>query len=524
MQLENNKWDEFLRHEVEKTQFEFQETYWQHMEKLLDEEDQKKKRGGLGWWVLGSVVLLLISAGIWLSRTNHSHPSITNTLVKKDSHQYLQKSEQENETDSMISSHHAPVNSSIVEKSNKNAKAKKKNSSPKTNMQRSYVTEEKIVEPTGSGEYDEEQSVAVNYEDVNKYMKKEDVNPSEKNVSIRNRKTLKPVSELSSVEATKILAESNAISKNESSNSTFTSPNFVPIDTQTFHVKSSIPSELLQTYYHARYVKGLENYQPERIDSITIIHFKPNEQKTISQHDAADNLVKQSETPFSLSISDKEKLSFYFIVAANLNKGLRGNISNPQQWGLSPMVGIGFQKAIRKRITLSSHVGFTYFNGLNLQKTITRYSYSFGIDSSEFNIIYQKLLQVQLPISIRYQLRKQHSILASLGLSYSFNTESLVKENESSPLKREYGYLDGFKRLDFFTQIGYQYAINKWLSLQLLYQKGLLNITDIDFFNSTSSPHSATTFSAEPKRTLQTINTQTRLSIGLKYSFKRNGH
>jgi hypothetical protein len=83
------------------------------------------------------------------------------------------------------------------------------------------------------------------------------------------------------------------------------------------------------------------------------------------------------------------------------------------------------------------------------------------------------------------------------------NTSSKVVDNGKPSTQT--GYKDGINPFDIFTQLGYQYRLNKQFSLLAMWQQGLTNATQQQYFN------------------ISTHNKQTRLSIGLKYYFKRNG-
>jgi hypothetical protein len=115
------------------------------------------------------------------------------------------------------------------------------------------------------------------------------------------------------------------------------------------------------------------------------------------------------------------------------------------------------------------------------------------------------LLQFYLPVSVRYQLTQQHSILASLGMAYATDVSSLVKEHQSANSYQSFGYSSALNMMDVFAQLGYQYQVNPKLSATVLLQQGFMDISKNSFFNNT------------------TQHSQSKMSLGLKYNFKRNG-
>nr|HPI55528.1 hypothetical protein [Chitinophagaceae bacterium] len=170
----------------------------------------------------------------------------------------------------------------------------------------------------------------------------------------------------------------------------------------------------------------------------------------------------------------------------------------------SPYVGAGVSKAISSKITLASHVGFTYFNGLNTEKKVTNYVYSFGYDSTEFSVQHKKLFEMYLPISLYYQVVRNHYLMASIGGSYAMDVSSSVKNNSQVKAVNQNGYRTGFNAFDVFAGLGYSVQIFRNMMVQLGVQYGFLDRTKNAYFNSTQH------------------NSQTRFSLGIKYSFSRN--
>jgi hypothetical protein len=109
--------------------------------------------------------------------------------------------------------------------------------------------------------------------------------------------------------------------------------------------------------------------------------------------------------------------------------------------------------------------------------------------------------------------------MASLGVSYSFDVSSKVTQTmmsnnagynggttkaASSTTTTQSGYRTGFNQFDVFAQVGYSYRFADRFMLQCMVQQGFFDMTKNTYFSNAVS------------------NTQTRVSLGLKYNFKRN--
>jgi hypothetical protein len=102
------------------------------------------------------------------------------------------------------------------------------------------------------------------------------------------------------------------------------------------------------------------------------------------------------------------------------------------------------------------------------------------------------------------QVMKNQFLMASIGASYSLDVSSSVKDNQTANAITKNGYSTGFNPFDFFLGAGYGYQLSKKMMIQLNFQQGFMDMTKNTYFNNANK------------------NTQTRISIGLKYSFSRN--
>lgn len=253
-----------------------------------------------------------------------------------------------------------------------------------------------------------------------------------------------------------------------------------------------------------RYVAGLANYIPERIDQVTVLTYKPTPVE--SNTDTKVNKQKQQE-PTPNTTENKSFIprpfNWFLSAGAFFNKGFIGNVTSPIQWGLSPYVGLGLSKPFSDRLTLATQVGFTYFNGLNVSEKSSIVQYSFGVDSNNTIVTHKRLLQTYLPISLYYQIQKNNYLFGLIGASYAFDVSSEVENTKNSSNKTQNGYRSGFNQFDFFAGGGYAYRLSNQFMLQTSFQQGFIDMTKNQYFKNTN-------------------NMQTRIQIGIKYFLKRN--
>ncbi len=284
-----------------------------------------------------------------------------------------------------------------------------------------------------------------------------------------------------------------------------------PIDTVQYVRRQPVD----QSIYNPRYIGSLADYIPERLDSVTVITYQPVPEVKLM---GAKGIDAQEETE-AAKAKVRRPFELFLLAGLNMNKGFKGNVSDPVSWAFSPYLAVGADKAVSSKITLSSHVGFTYFNGLNSEINVNSYQYTFGLDSSTFAVAHKKLLQFYLPFSVYYELVKNHFVMASLGVSYSFDVSSEVTQTSmsnnagyaggntkaaTSKTNTTSGYRTGFNPFDVYAQVGYSYRFAERFMLQAMVQQGFFDMTKNAYFSNSVR------------------NTQTRISLGLKYTFKRN--
>ncbi len=555
MKQNNQSLDDFLRHNVEEADFSMKEDYWQKMSVLLDEEEKKKKR--FFFWRGLSVLALLIVAGAGaylfpkLSHKESAAASQHQTLpqtqqtvlpsVKQDQPDIKQDPQPETDqtTDEPTTTSSTTKTNQTSSSNNQTSTTQEKSSALLTDNEsnehkrtsKKEISNEKTVTPSTSkpvtsaraahGIERKERKLARREQRKNDESVTNDATAKEAPSSSNANTNLTVVTPKKAFTKKKVVNE-NKIAKTDSKpavtekksdpvpqspvNVPVKGKNMKPVDTVQYVKRQPVD----QSMYNPRYIGCLANYIPERLDSVTVITYQPvPEVKQAEQKPVETPKEKFKKPPFELVL----------LAGLNMNKGFKGNVSAPLSWGFSPYLGAGIDKQMTPKLTMSSHVGFTYFNGLNSQVKVNSYQYTFGLDSSAFSVAHKKLLQFYLPFSVYYQLFNNHFVMASLGMSYSFDVSSKVTTTTSSSnagapapstksvttsSSTQTGYRTGFNQFDVFAQFGYGYRVANRIMIQAAVQQGFFDMTKNSYFSNSVT------------------NTQTRFSLGLKYNFKRN--
>ncbi len=561
---EYNPLDEYLQEKVENAPMLFREEYWDKMSGLLDEEDKNKKKPFLWRGLSILAVLLTLGLGAYVFPKLKKAPQQESVTPKTEStdqqtlpsvNQDIPESQQNVSASNNTSSSNTPTNNqpevsksqdqaqqsllgtstSIQEniKNQANTFASKNESSVKNkvsstnttsnpeNQKTSQLANRANINTTSTNQTSAttKQSNVASHQTVSnsKASTKDNLASLPKNGNSPKRKNEKnkqhvvPTSTSTdnaesnqSTANTKNLREANQSMEGQSLASqtakvvNIHGKSMIQMDSANFTHKTSL--DVKQT--NPRYVAGLGLYTPEVLDSI-VLTYKPAEttDQAAEVQSVQNNSIEQVKEK---GLFTPKPISFFIGAGLNMNKGFKGNVESPISWGFAPFVSAGFEKAISSKITMASQVGFTYFNGLNTMKKVTNYNYSFGFDSTQLSVVHKKLFQIYLPVSLYYQVMNNHFLMASIGASYSLDVSSSVKDNQTANATNKNGYSTGFNPFDFFVGAGYGYQLTNRIMIQLNIQQGFMDMTKNTYFNNTNK------------------NTQTRLSVGLKYSFSRN--
>lgn len=530
MNMNQNKLDDFLRQEVESSDFKMQEQDWLKMSAILDERDSKKRPGFWRWFSFSGIIILL-GLGTYLlsmqkddkklnAQGKQQYSSGENSNSTNQNMAASKKLEEINDDSKLEDNRQTSTKSSEVKTdenktSNTDKTISNSSSSTKNNTNDLSNTNQSTKAGTVNDLSKHEETIAQNKQNASINSKAE----STSSVVTKSKKSKKQ----SIIKKTTFISTSTENPGDESSNKTIPGDEAVlqskksneniqnrkAIDTNRYTVVRKQDGSI----YNPRYVKGLENYEAVRLDSVTVIRYEAEKPITQTSSLPISQKAKQDDKAF-----EKRAFELYFLGGMYMNKAFKGNISNPVDWAFSPYVGVGIEKQFTRRLTMASHIGFTYFNGLNSQLSVTNYQYGFGLDSSTTTVTHKKLFQFYLPLNLYYQFMKNHSLLLGLGICYQPEVYSKVSttvmtnnvgfagnntKQVNTSSSNEYGYRGGFTNFDAFVQFGYSYNLFKNLMLQAAYQQGFIDNTKNSYFKNSMN------------------HTQSRLSIGLKYNFKR---
>lgn len=553
---EHNPMDELLRRYVEEAPVPFKDEYWEKMSAVLDEEDKGSKKPFLWRGLSILAIVLTLGLGAYVipklnsskntHETQHAVKPIQGSLasVQQDVNDTATPSNSDQETAANtfadVNPETSPAQTSSVNTSNDESEngTHTKPSSAATFSQTSEPSateinkEKKLPPETVQTSSSKKASSGVSNPSLVAEKKVKHTTPTRQSSATKAADEFNPQDATAQGSASmpnekkrlkrgasqRTIAKQDATSKEQSTVKEKETPTLSPATTSVEQpmvnvhgkpmkrVDSSVTVRRDETSYNPRYMASLSNYIPERLDSITILRYQPMNSATAdavsakSAEGSTNTVVKENPS----SSFGPKPLEFFLMAGVNMNKGFAGNVDAPIKWGFSPYVGAGLSKSISSKITLASHVGFTYFNGLNTEKKVTNYVYSFGYDSTQFSVQHKKMFEMYLPVSLYYQVIRNHYLMASIGGSYAMDVSSSVKANSQAKATNQNGYRSGFNAVDIFAGLGYSVQVFRNLMLQFGFQYGFLDRTKNDYFNS-NQHHS-----------------QTRFSLGIKYSFSRN--
>ena len=557
MKQNNHLFDDFLKGQVEEAEVTFKEEYWQKMESLLDQEEGKKSAP---WWRKGlGIVLALLAIGtsaLVYKKATHQSPqeraiamaqgqtldSGLDTLqnsgaeVTTEQNKSLEGSENATETpqeETALSSQASQVpdagntngNSSKATPSTSGTlpKAEKSGTQPQidevakvaavdqskpASSKSGIQSDVKISQTAKKAPLDrKEKSTKTSQTLATTSGKNSTKNSDRANASSQQGQQLKQP-KLGNPEKASVnqsVENKNEVLANkepEITDSEKPTPNTRVINGKTVQAKDSFTYSRRQavdpSQSNPRYIAALENYLPEYAESVKVVKYEPVKEVPVVNTSASEE-IKPLRPAF-----ESQPMKFFITAGCHANLGMQGTLNRRTALGFAPLVGAGLEKQIAEKLTMSAHVGFTYFNGLNTQKQVSSQVYSFGLDSSVFSVEHKKMMQMYLPVSVLYEWVKNHYVLAGFGASYSLDVSGTVQDNQVNS-KSAYGYRSGFNPLDLFLQAGYQFKLNDQISFALWYQQGLLDATRNAYFENNATDR------------------QTRFGVGIKYSFSRNG-
>ncbi|MBU3675683.1 MAG: hypothetical protein FGM54_00660 [Chitinophagaceae bacterium] len=504
MDNEINPLDDFLREAERSASFPFKENDWARMSAKLDEEIPERKRrwAFFSWPAVAAILLGIGLVGIASYRLLQSkRKAVSENEIAKSAtpsqHSYEQEASGfQNERPSNWNTNALPTSKQRT--SNQfNATLPEENHSQEKNRHTDAVATPGSV-PNNDGT-----TPSMDREPISEAIqRKQGSNHLTKNKTTGTKTTSKE-KEYLPVFAQNPKEPSQTQTSKPTMNASVQWVNGKPmqaLDTQIIHQPSRM-SEDEMIRYNPRYVRELKQYEATRLDSVTVIRFKP-----------ATPVV-----PFmNLPVANDSFLHSYRLQVLLGSMLWRGFIGG-NTWSPAPYMSLGIDKALSKKLTLSAQVGFTYFAGLQTQNRTVSYRYKFGIDSTVYTALHNMVFRIQWPIQLKYNINKYHALAVGAGAAWQpdgisrvtapvqvLNGGTAPSHNTPMQTKNQLGYLNGIRSWDGFLQFAYQYQWHERLALQVVWQAGLRDMTDNQILSSNR------------------IQRNHGLMIGLRYGFVRN--
>lgn len=466
--MKNQNFDKYFENNANERSFDFDESFWNEMEILIDEQDDSKPAAPFNWknlWIAG-VVCFGIGATIMFFRlqsTNEvSHVSdeknISSSINQEEttSNTILLNKNQSNsnqEKETTETSNNKPV--AIISTIDNNKVLQ--NATPKT-IKVTKSTEKKISNNTSNS--------ASNNSTTPQKANNVPNQPNDQKV-VGKEKPLKHIATVGDTkdDDDKIIGESSGqgieddkaiITKNKTANAdlniieewVYLTSNINPLVVEVIQLK---PFPLFEPVKE----DGENEIKPGRVFELGVMagsHFYQG------YKNIGDKSVPLSNDYFG---------GIYIKTALN------------QKW--SGKIGVNYWQ----RDALNSVI--------NADSTV----YGFGATVYSKTVNIHQTQSIELPISVAYHLKKS-SLTAGLQVSYLLNAKGTYQETVSdafSTINRaeitQNGYQSAFNRLDFGLSLGYEYQVSEFLSLGGQAQVGLLDVTNNDIFKNVVTDRNA---------------------------------
>lgn len=136
----------------------------------------------------------------------------------------------------------------------------------------------------------------------------------------------------------------------------------------------------------------------------------------------------------------------------------------------TPAIGVGIERSFplegKGALALQAAIGYQRTGRLNWNQTSQNVVYGFDRYVNESNLQTDNLDMVQVPIRLSYQYGV-HRIFAGAEINWVVNASQEFRESSEGIMEDGYLYDSGAPNTSLFFQIGYGYALNEKLQLDL---------------------------------------------------------
>lgn len=551
MQNEHEQIDQFLRDATADARFDFQESYWERMSAMLDEQDAGKRPVSVWRKWLKWIIPFIVLVAAWVAysvKTNTTHMPTTSkhalaaTHVDSDVYTNPENDATIQSTDSHITSTTklpkvatSNVLSVPTTAGDQLYKTKRLAKNTATNNIHTVVNNPKATaQPTPNNFVEDTSSIRTekstpmmgsqtatadpnnDIDLVTPLKQKATTRAAKASVMASHKKNMSQQRVQPARKQTTSLPKENLSTRNplpatqlkQTQSSNIVMVQGKPMQAVATKVYKSIDPE----ESNPRYVKGLGNYVPQRYDSVIEITYQPVRTQTTAGESDTPPAPAKFVSPWVLHV----------MAGAIINSGWQSSLSSRVVASATPFITAGLEKKISAKIAIASQVGFTTMSGLNTEMHIHQTQYAFGGDSTTIAIRHKTMYQLYIPLLLGYDIHPKHQIWAGAAMTYLMNVSGTYETTttqhngynfvankpnyslQTQSKNNQFGYIDGFNRLDALLQLGYIWKFHPLWSVNLFYQQGVSDITRNQELNGNF------------------VNRQSRLMLGLKYSFSRN--
>ena len=178
----------------------------------------------------------------------------------------------------------------------------------------------------------------------------------------------------------------------------------------------------------------------------------------------------------------------FFLIGGGMASNAYKTGDYSKNYAIDPFGGFGYEYLINPNFSLEADVLYLHRSGVNTTKTIESGEYSFGRVTDIYNINHEVLHYLELPVFANYRIGN-NMIKAGVGVSYLINSKSTVEHIHNTPFEQqvststEYGHNDGFNKLDYSVQFGYERLVLNRLNIGARGSYGFADVVKDDYYN-----------------------------------------
>ncbi|MCB0854908.1 MAG: PorT family protein [Bacteroidetes bacterium] len=176
-------------------------------------------------------------------------------------------------------------------------------------------------------------------------------------------------------------------------------------------------------------------------------------------------------------------------IGRNLSLGFQNDHLERAAFSQHSLFGVQYAYALRPGTRIKTGLYYQGRGGLNADTTFKSINYSFGAETEATTISPQKLHYLEVPLLFDTHIKGRHNLELGANLAFLLNASSKVNrqyirtfDTEDLGTNRQWGYTQGFNKLDWGIIAGYSYYLNRGFRVGLRARYGLNDITNNQFF------------------------------------------